>query len=209
MEQLREMIKTGKMDETVQHVKGLLDSGINPEDILKNGMISAMDIVGDLFQNGEYFLPEMLIAARAMQKGMDILKPCLEEGGIEPLGKAVIGTVEGDLHDIGKNLVSMSLKGAGFDVIDLGVDVSPEKYIEAIKNHNPVIIGMSAMITTTMPNMKGVIDAVTDAGLRDRVKIMIGGAPTTGNFAEDVGADFYGEDSTSARDYAKEIVKAS
>jgi len=206
VELLKELVKKGDVQETTGRVRELLEGGADPEAIMKQALIPAMDEVGDEFQRGEAFVPEMLIAARAMQGGLDVLKPLLAESGVEPLGKVVMGTVKGDLHDIGKNLVVMVLEGAGFEVVDLGVDVSPQQFVEAVKEHNPQIVGLSALLTTTMLAMRDTIDAVKEAGLREGVKIMVGGAPLRQEYAEEIGADFYGPDSTAARNYAKEAV---
>ncbi len=203
MEQLREFVKSGKAPETVDRVTALLKEGVNAEDIMSDALIPAMDEVGDLFQKGDYFVPEMLVAARAMQQGLEVLKPRMVENGIEPVGKVVIGTVKGDLHDIGKNLVTMALEGAGFEVIDLGTDVSPDKFVDAIKENQPTVVGLSALLTTTMMAMKDTIDAIKAAGLD--VKIMIGGAPVRQEFADEIGADFCGHDSTAGRNYAREV----
>lgn len=205
MERLKEAIKNGKADESAKLVKELLESGVQPDVIMKEGMISAMDEVGELFQKGEYYMPEMLVAARAMQKGLDVLKPILVQRGVQPIGKVVMGTVKGDLHDIGKNLVIMALEGAGFEVIDLGTDASPDKFVNAIKQHNPCVVGMSALLTTTMLAMRDTIEAIKSAGLRDKVKIMIGGAPIREEFCKEIGADFYGADSTSGKNYARMV----
>jgi 5-methyltetrahydrofolate--homocysteine methyltransferase len=206
MEQLRQAIMKGKAKDAVDSVKRLLDAGGDPEKILKEAMIPAMDEVGDLFQRGEYFVPEMLVAARAMQQALEILKPGLIKSGVKPIGKVLIGTVKGDLHDIGKNLVIMSLQGAGFEVVDLGTDVPPAKFVDAIKQHQPQLIGMSALLTTTMLAMKDTIAAIKAAGLRDKIKIMIGGAPIRQEFCDEVGADFYGPDPTAGRNYARDVV---
>lgn len=206
MELLKELVKEGEAEKTAERVRELLAGGANPEAIMKEALIPAMDEVGDQFQRGETFVPEMLIAARAMQNGLDVLKPALAESGIEPLGKVIVGTVKGDLHDIGKNLVVMVLEGAGFEVVDLGIDVSPDQFVEAIKEHSPQIMGLSALLTTTMLAMRDTIDAVKEAGLRGQVKIMVGGAPLRQEYADEIGADFYGPDSTAARNYAKEAV---
>jgi 5-methyltetrahydrofolate--homocysteine methyltransferase len=204
MDQLRELVKTGKASETVQRTTVLLEEGTEAEAIMKRALIPAMDEVGDLFQKGEYFLPEMLVAARAMQQGLEVLRPRLVEAGIDPLGRAVMGTVQGDLHDIGKNMVIMALEGAGFEVIDLGTDVPPVKFVEAVNEHRPQVLGISALLTTTMWAMKDTVDAIRAAG--SDVKIMIGGAPVRQEFADEICADFYGFDSTSARDYARQVV---
>ena len=204
MDQLREFVKTGRDSETVQRITALLEEGTEAEAILKQALIPAMDEVGDLFQQGEYFIPEMLVAARAMQRGVEILKPLMVGSGIEPAGKVVIGTVKGDLHDIGKNLVVIALEGAGFEVIDLGIDVPPMKFVEAVTEHRPQVLGLSALLTTTMWAMKDTVEAIRAAQLD--VKIMIGGAPVSQEFADEIGADFYGVDSTSGRNYAREVV---
>jgi 5-methyltetrahydrofolate--homocysteine methyltransferase len=165
-----------------------------------------MTEVGRLFEEGDYFVPEMLISARAMQAGLGVLKPHLVESGVEPIGKVVIGTVQGDMHDIGKNLVAMMMEGAGFEIIDLGVDVSPDAFIEAIQANDAGVIAMSALLTTTMPKMKVTIDAINEAGIRDNVRIMIGGAPVTADYAEQVGADGYAPDASQAASKVKTFV---
>ncbi len=207
MERLKEMVAAGKAAETAEQVEQLLKKGEDPEAIVKAAMIPAMDSVGDRFQAGEIYLPEMLVAARAMKRGMEILKPHLVQTGIPSAGKVVLGTVRGDMHDIGKNLVAMSLEGAGFEVIDLGLDVAPEQFVEAIRREQPQVIGMSALLTTTMLAMKDTMEAVTEAGLRDRVKVMIGGAPVKQDFADEIGADFFGPDSTAGRNFARQAVQ--
>ena len=204
MDQLREFVITGNDSETVERTKALLEEGIEAEAIMKQALIPAMDEVGDLFQKGEYFLPEMMVAARAMQQGLEVLRPKLVDEGIDPLGKVVMGTVKGDLHDIGKNMVIMALEGAGFEVIDLGIDVPPMKSVEAVNEHKPQVLGISALLTTTMAAMKDTVDAMKAAGLD--VKIMIGGAPVSQEYADEIGADFYGVDSTSGKNYAREVV---
>ena len=206
MEKLKEFVIEGNVKGSEARVKELLANGVSAEDIMRTALVPAMDEVGVLFQNGEYYLPEMLVASKAMQEGLKLLKPLLAKGSSAYLGRAVIGTVKGDLHDIGKNMVGMSLEGAGFEVIDLGADVPAESFVAAIREHKPTVIGLSALITTTMPIMKDVIDAVSSAGLRPSVKIMIGGAPITQKYANEIGADFYGPDSTSAKDYARSVL---
>lgn len=203
---LYDAILNGKQKESVVAVQAALDAGVDPIVILNEGMIAAMKHVGKLFEDGEYFVPEMLIAARAMQAGLTLLKPRLVQSDYKPVGKIVMGTVKGDLHDIGKNLVAMMLEGAAFEIIDLGVDVSPEKFIEAVKTHQPQLIGMSALLTTTMPSMKMTIEALETAGLRDRVKVMIGGAPVTEAYAKQIGADAYAPDASRAAAIAKSLV---
>ncbi|GMQ60107.1 corrinoid protein [Vallitalea sediminicola] len=205
LQTISEKLQKGKMPEVVSLTEQAISEGLNPADIL-NGLLDGMGVIGEKFKKNEVFVPEVLIAARAMNAGLDVIKPLLEEQGIEPVGKVIIGTVKGDLHDIGKNLVRMMMVGAGLEVIDLGVDVSPEKYIAAVEENNPDIIAMSALLTTTMPNMKAVIDALEEKGLRDKVKVMIGGAPVTDNFAEEIGADRYTVDAASAAEVAKELI---
>ncbi len=205
MEDLKELVKSGNAQGAADKVQEMIDNGENPEAIMKQGLIPAMDEVGDLFQKGEFFVPEMLVAARAMQQGLNVIKPKLVDAGIEPIGRVVIGTVKGDLHDIGKNLVIMALEGAGFEVVDLGTDVPPEKFVESIKENNPQVVALSALLTTTMTAMKDTIEAIKDAGVRDQVKIMIGGAPLRQEFADEIGADFFGPDSTAGRNYARDV----
>ncbi len=205
MDKLRKMIIDGIDKGVGAEVTKLLDRGTDAGTILNDALIQAMDEVGDLYQHGEYFLPELLISARAMQRALDILKPRLAQQGVTSIGKVVIGTVHGDLHDLGKNLVNMTLEGAGFEVIDLGTDVPPDKFITAIKEHRPLVVGMSALITTTLPAMKATIDAITSAGLRSKVKIMVGGAPVTSEYAREIGADYYGPDSTSGKNFARSV----
>ena len=183
-----------------------LDQGITPAEILKGGLIAGMDEVGRDFKAGDLFVPEVLIAARAMHVGMDILRPLLAESDVLTAGKYVIGTVQGDLHDIGKNLVKMMLEGAGFETIDLGTDVKPDDFVAAVRKHQPQLLGMSALLTTTMPGMKATIEALEEAGLRDAVKIMVGGAPVTAAFAEQIGADAYAPDAATAVDVARSLV---
>jgi 5-methyltetrahydrofolate--homocysteine methyltransferase len=206
MEKLKELVVKGAAAEAVGQIKELLGQGANPQDIMK-ALVSAMDEVGDLFRKGDYYVPEMLVAARAMRGCLEILKPSLTEGNIKPLGKVVMGTVRGDFHDIGKNLVIMILEGAGFEVIDLGMDVSPQKFIDAVKENSPIVVGLSALLTTTMLNMKEVVEAIEEAKLRREVKIMIGGAPVTQEFADEISADFYGPDATAARNYVRSVIE--
>jgi 5-methyltetrahydrofolate--homocysteine methyltransferase len=207
LEKIYEGILDGNTKQVLENVEAALAADIQPAVILNEGMIAAMGEVGQLFEDGEYFVPEMLIAARAMQKGLEILKPYLSEDDVQSPGKVVIGTVKGDLHDIGKNLVAMMLEGAAFEVVDLGTDVSPEKYVEAIKESGAQIIAMSALLTTTMPNMKNTIDALVEAGIRDQVKVMIGGAPITQAYADQIGADGFAEDASRAVAKAKALLK--
>ena len=206
----------GKREEAVELVKQAIAEGVDPRTILNDGLIAGMNVVGKKFKNNEFYVPEVLIAARAMSNhkeaatrpgALEILKPYLEEAGVEPIAKVVIGTVKGDLHDIGKNLVCMMLKGAGFDVIDLKIDVPAEKYVQAAKENNANVIGMSALLTTTMMQMKATVEAVAAAGLKGKVKIMVGGAPVTEEFARQIGADGYAADAASAVSKLKELLK--
>ena len=194
-------------DEAVAHlVQQALDQGLLPGEILSSGLITGMDEVGKDFKAGDLFVPEVLVAARAMHAGMNVLRPLLAESDTPSAGRYVIGTVEGDLHDIGKNLVKMMLEGAGFETIDLGTDADPDAFVQAVREHQPQIVGMSALLTTTMVNMKKTIEALTEAGLRDAIKIMVGGAPVTASFAEEIGADAYAPDAASAVDVARAMV---
>ena len=206
LEDIRESLIDGDMNGVTDGVNSALAEGIPAGDVLSKGLIAGMTEVGQLFEDGEFFVPEMLIAARAMQSGVAILKPKLVEQDIKPLGKIVIGTVKGDLHDIGKNLVGMMLEGVGFEVIDLGTDVTPEQFVDAVKEHDAGFVGMSALLTTTMPAMKSAVEALKESGLRDNVKVMIGGAPVTQNYAEEIGADIYAPDGPSAARKAKESI---
>ncbi|MBG0770130.1 MAG: corrinoid protein [Anaerolineaceae bacterium] len=202
---LYDAVMEGQRDVAKESVEKALADGVDPGEIL-DAMINAMGEVGRLFEEGEYFVPEMLIAARAMKTGMDILKPQLVDADIQPAGKIVAGTVKGDLHDIGKNLVCMMLEGAGFQVVDLGSDVSPEAFVNAVNEHHPDFIAMSALLTTTMPNMQTTIEALKAAGVRDQVKVLIGGAPITDAYAEKIGADGYAPDASRAVKLAKALV---
>lgn len=207
MEQLREMIRTGMIHETAARVEDLLTKGFSPETILNQGMIPAMDEVGELFQKGEYFLPEMLVSGEAMKQGLAILKPLLVGSGSDSKSRVVLGTVRGDLHDIGKNIVGMAIEGAGFEVIDLGHDIPPETFVQALKEHRPVALGLSTLLTTTMGAMGDTIEAITRAGLRTNIRIMVGGAAIQQEFADKIGADFYGPDSVSAMRYVRSIAQ--
>ena len=203
---ISEALQRGDAEKVRELVKKALEGKLIPKEILENGLIKGMGIIGGKFKRNEVYVPEVLIAARAMHAGMDVLRPKLTETGVKNIGKVAIGTVKGDLHDIGKNLVKMMLEGGGFEVIDLGTDVSVEKFVEAVKVHQPNIVGMSALLTTTMVNMPEVIKALEAAGLRDKVKIMIGGAPITQNYADQIGADSYSPDAASAVDNAKSFI---
>lgn len=210
MEQIIQEISDGVLNGDAaavqEKVQAALDAGIEAPHILNNGMIKTMAEVGRLFEEGEYFVPEMLISARAMQAGLSILKPHLIESNIQSTGKVVIGTVKGDLHDIGKNLVAMMLEGAGFEVIDLGNDVQPDKFVAAVRDSGAHIIAMSALLTTTMPSMTTTIQALQAAGLRDQVKVIIGGAPITSDYANQIGADGFAPDASRAVSIAKTLV---
>jgi 5-methyltetrahydrofolate--homocysteine methyltransferase len=183
-----------------------LDANVSSKDILEKGLLAGMEVVGKRFKANEMFIPEVLRCAKCMHGAMEILRPLLAETGVETAGTFVIGTVKGDLHDIGKNLVGMMFEGAGFKVIDLGIDLDPAAFVEAIKEHNANLFGMSALLTTTMPKMGETINAIKEAGLRDQVKIMIGGAPVTGEFAKEIGADAYASNAASAVDKGKELL---
>jgi len=199
---------SGEDKEVAALVQQALDEGMAPDEILQGGLIAGMDEVGKDFKAGDLFVPEVLIAARAMHAGMDILRPLLAEGDVPTAGRYVIGTVKGDLHDIGKNLVKMMLEGAGFQTVDLGTDVSAEDFIAAVREHQPKLMGMSALLTTTMVQMKAIIEALEEAGLRDSVKVMVGGAPVTSAFAEEIGADAYAPDAATAVDVARSLASA-
>ena len=205
LQKLASNLYSGEADAVAELVQKALDEGMTPPEILSGGLIAGMDEVGKDFKAGELFVPEVLIAARAMHAGMDILRPLLAESDVPSAGKFVVGTVEGDLHDIGKNLVKMMIEGAGFETVDLGTDVKAAAFVDAVREHQPKIVGMSALLTTTMVNMKGTIEALEEAGLRDQVKIMVGGAPVTAAFAEEVGADAYAPDAASAVDIARDL----
>jgi 5-methyltetrahydrofolate--homocysteine methyltransferase len=199
-------VLNGDREVVTAAVQEAVNSKMTAEKILKEGMMSAMSEVGRLFEEGEYFVPELLIAARAMQGGMELLKPMLVAEDIEPVGRIVIGTVKGDLHDIGKNLVGMMLQGAGFEVTDLGSDVDAQKFVDAVKSTNAHVIGMSALLTTTMSNMPSTIEALKAAGLRDKVKVLVGGAPLTKAYADQIGADGYAPDASQAAKLALSFV---
>jgi len=197
-EDLIQAIQEGNFQGTETLVAALLQDGTSPDDIIQQGIVKALNIVGKKFSEGECFIPEMLIAAKATQKGIDILKPALKESSFKERGKIVIATVQGDLHDIGKNIVAMTLGAGGYRVIDLGVDVPPPKIIETLQKENAAILALSCLITTTMDAMGGTVKAVAGAGLKGKVKIMIGGPPTTDEFARKIGADFRGKDTYEA-----------
>ena len=205
LEQLASKLYEGDKEQVIHLVKQAIDKSMTPDEILNGGLIAGMDRVGEGYKDGILFVPEVLIAARAMQAAMDLLRPLLVESGTPQAGKYVIGTVKGDLHDIGKNLVKMMIEGAGFETIDLGADVPPEVFVEAVRKHQPKIIGMSALLTTTMTMMEATIEALEAAGLRGSVKVMVGGAPLTAAFAEKIGADAYAPDAAVAVDVARSL----
>jgi len=206
LQQMASNLYNGEDKIVAELVQKALDQGMGPEEILSGGLIAGMDEVGVDFKAGDLFVPEVLIAARAMHAGMAILRPLLAESDVPSAGKYVIATVKGDLHDIGKNLVKMMLEGAGFETVDLGTDVGPADFVAAVQEHRPQLVGMSALLTTTMVQMKATIEAMEEAGLRDSVKIMIGGAPVTAAFAEEIGADAYAPDAATAVDVARELI---
>ena len=206
IEKIYQGVMEGERETVVDGVQEAIDAKMTAEKVLKEGMMAAMAKVGSLFEEGEYFVPELLVAARAMQGGMELLKPLLVAEDVEPIGKVVLGTVKGDLHDIGKNLVGMMLEGAGFEITDLGTDVEAEKFVEAVKSTGAQILGMSALLTTTMSNMPATIEALKQAGLRESVKVMIGGAPVTQAYAQQIGADGYAPDASQAAKLALSYV---
>jgi 5-methyltetrahydrofolate--homocysteine methyltransferase len=205
VESIRKAVLEGNMGSVQENVQSALAAGVPAAEILQQGLITAMDEVGILFEKGEFFVPEMLIAARAMKAGLEILRPLLIDSGVEPVGKMILGTVKGDLHDIGKNLIAMMLEGAGFEIIDLGVDVAPEAFVGAARE-GASLIGMSALLTTTMNNMSVTIEALKAAGLRDKVKVLVGGAPVTQEYADSIGADAFARDASSAARIVRQLV---
>ena len=206
LEEISTNLQAGQAQKVKDLVQQALDEGVEVEKILNEGLLAGMSVVGEKFKKNEVYVPEVLIAARAMHWGMEVLQPLLVDAGVEPIGKVVLGTVKGDLHDIGKNLVGMMLRGAGFEVIDVGIDVPPEKFVEAAKENNARIVACSALLTTTMPQMKSVVEAVKAAGIDS--KVMIGGAPVTQDYADEISADGYAPDAASAADLAKELSAA-
>lgn len=205
LQEIASKLYDGEDKQVAALVQQALTQGLAPNVILANGLIAGMDRVGKDFKCGDLFVPEVLIAARAMHAGMDILRPLLTGSQAHGAGKCLIGTVKGDLHDIGKNLVKMMIEGAGFEVVDLGTDVPPEAFVTAAREHQPKLVGMSALLTTTMVSMKATVEALTEAGLRDSVKVMIGGAPVTAAYAEQIGADAYAPDAATAVDVARRL----
>ncbi len=205
--EISEMLQRGKAAEVKNLVQNAIDEGTDPRVILEEGLLHGMGVIGEKFKNNEVYVPEVLIAARAMNAGSEILKPHLADAGVEASGTVILGTVKGDLHDIGKNLVRMMMEGKGLEVIDLGVDVPPEKFLEAALERNADIIACSALLTTTMTEMKNVIETVAGEGQRDRFRIMVGGAPVTESFCKSVGADLYAPDASSAADAAAALCR--
>ena len=208
-EKYYQALSAGKMDEVKALTQKALDAGESPDKILKEGLIKAMDRIGVLFKNNEIYIPEVLIAARAMHAGLAVLKPILAKSTASAAAKIVIGTVKGDLHDIGKNLVGMMLEGAGFEVIDAGIDTPPEKFVQVAKEKGAQVIGMSALLTTTMMQMKATVESLQAAGLKGKVKIVVGGAPVTDEFARQIGADGYAPDAASAVSMVKKLLGVS
>jgi methanogenic corrinoid protein MtbC1 len=208
LNEICEKLQLGKAKDVKSLIEQALSEGIEAKKILEEGLLPGMSIIGDKFKNNEVYVPEVLIAARAMKAGTDILKPHLVSENVQPLGKICIGTVKGDLHDIGKNLVKMMMEGKGIEVVDLGVDVSPEQFLEAVKEQGCQIVCCSALLTTTMGVMKDTVDIFVKEGIRDKVKIMIGGAPITDAYCKSIGADGYTSDAASAADLAVEYLKA-
>jgi corrinoid protein of di/trimethylamine methyltransferase len=198
-------LQQGRAKNVKELVQKAIDEGMDPKSILDHGLLDGMGIIGEKFKNNEVYVPEVLIAARAMYAGMEVLKPILTQTGVESKGKVVLGTVKGDLHDIGKNLVRMMMEGRGLEVIDLGIDVSPEKFVEAAKENNAQIIACSALLTTTMTEMKNVVETAKESGIRDQVTIMVGGAPVTDHFCKSIGADIYTPDAASAAEEAARV----
>jgi 5-methyltetrahydrofolate--homocysteine methyltransferase len=208
VEQLYQAVLTGNQDEAIELTQRALADSVDPNTLIDDGMIPAMAEVGRLFENEEYFVPELLLSARAMKAALELIRPHLIESGAERRGTIVMGTVMGDLHDIGKNLVSAMLEGAGFDVVDLGSDVAPDAFVEAAKEKNARMIGLSALLTVTMPSMKNTIDALEKAGMRDRVKVLVGGAPLSTQYAEEIKADAYADNATAAVRVAQQLLRA-
>ena len=208
LEQMAEMLMKGKANDVKALVDQAIAEGIEPGKILNEGLLSGMGVIGARFKKNEVYVPEVLIAARAMKAGMQVLQPKLTGAGVQPIGTAVVGTVKGDLHDIGKNLVCMMLEGAGFKVVDIGIDVEPQKFVDAAKENDAGVMGISALLTTTMTNMKAVIEAVKASDIAGKVKTMIGGAPVTQAFCDEIGADGYAPDAASAADLAKSLLGA-
>lgn len=209
LEQIADAIINMKIKRVRELTQRALDQGLSPVDIMEKGLIAGMAIVGDRMKSGEMYVPEVLMAAKAMSAGLEIMQPLLTAQKVQPRGTFVIGTVHGDLHSIGKNLVSMMLQGAGFQVIDLGMDVPAETFVATVREHRPDFVGLCALLTTTMPAMSDVIQSLSAAGLRDTVKVIVGGAPVSQHFADEIGADAYSVDAVSAVEYCKRIKASS
>lgn len=204
---ITEALINGDESAVLNAVNSAISAGDAAGEVLNNGLISGMDVVGDKMESGDMFIPEVLMAAKCMSAALEILKPLLKEGEGTSVGKVVIGTVKGDLHDIGKNLVKMMMESSGFEIVDLGVDVAPETFVKAVTEHNADILALSALLTTTMPMMKQTIDALRESGLRDQIKILVGGAPVTKSFADEIEADGFASDAGSASKFAKELLR--
>lgn len=209
LDEMNTSVIEGDGDKVEELTRQALDRGVEVKTILNEGLIAAMDVVGRRFESGELFIPEMLIAGEAMARGLNVLRPLFKESGVKPQGTVVIGTVEGDMHSIGKSLVSMMLEGAGFKVIDLGVNVNPKQFVESVNKEEAQLVGMSALLTTTMLSMKATIEALKGAGLKDKVKTLIGGAPVTQDYADKIGADGYAPDAATAVKKAKELLRVA
>ena len=209
LQKLYDAVLNGDQKTSIAVTQEALAEGVDPMELITKCMIPAMDEVGQLFEREEYFVPELLLSGRAMKGSLELLRPLLAEAGTEPTGRVVIGTVKGDLHDIGKNLVASMLEGGGFEVVDLGADVAPEKFIEAVKAHNANIVCLSALLTVTMPSMRTTIAALNQAGMREQVKVMVGGAPVTRQFAEEIGADGYSDNANAAVALARNLTGAA
>jgi len=205
VKEIADNLMKGKANDVKDLVQKALDDGEGPGSILNDGLLAGMSVIGERFKNNEVYVPEVLIAARAMKAGMEVLQPELASAGVEPIGTAVVGTVKGDLHDIGKNLVCMMLEGAGFNVVDIGIDAPPEKFVSAASENSATVVGVSALLTTTMTNMKAVVDAIGASDVAGKTKVMIGGAPVTQAFCDEIGADGYAPDAASAADLAKQL----
>ncbi|MFZ7104220.1 MAG: corrinoid protein [Peptococcaceae bacterium] len=206
LNEISEALQSGNADLVAEKTQEALNQDLSPTDILNDGLLKGMGIIGGKFKNNEVFVPEVLIAARAMHFGLDVLKPILANTGVKPFAKVVLGTVKGDLHDIGKNLVGMVMMGSGLEVIDLGIDVHEDKFIAAVQEYKPDILALSALLSTTMAEQKIVIDSLIKAGLRDKVKVMIGGAPVTEQYCQDIGADAFAADAVAAAEMARQLV---
>jgi len=206
--EMRDALQRGNAARVKEQAEKALADGRGAAEILNEGLVSAMAIIGEKFKKNEVYVPEVMVAARAMTAGLEVIKPILVQTGAPSAGKLVIGTVRGDLHDIGKNLVRMMFEGAGFHVVDLGVDVTPNAFVDAVHREQPDLLGMSALLTTTMPAMKSTIEALEQAGVRDQVRVMVGGAPVTARYAEEIGADGYAPDASTAVDIGRSLIQA-